>query len=285
MTLQANVALATFSGMPDGNDDVRELSAALTAEGLGAEVVSWDDPDADWGSYDLVVVRTTWDYTARLDEFLAWADRVPRLLNPPGVLRWNTDKRYLRDLDEAGVPVVPTRWDLDDVPADWPEYVIKPAVSAGSRDTARWRAGEEDKARAHLRSLREAGRTVMIQPYLSAIDTAGETALLFCDREFSHAARKAPILKVGAGLLDAPNGGDITAAEATPEQLAVAERALAAVPGDLLYARVDLVPGPDGAPVVLELELAEPALFLQHAPGSAARYARAIARRVSRPSA
>ncbi|KAB2342757.1 ATP-grasp domain-containing protein [Actinomadura rudentiformis] len=285
MTPQAHVALATFSGMPDGNDDVRELSAALIAEGLGAEVVSWDDPDADWDSYDLVVVRTTWDYTARLDEFLAWADRVPRLLNPAGVLRWNTDKRYLRDLDEAGVPVVPTRWDLDDVPADWPEYVIKPAVSAGSRDTARWRAGEKDKARAHLRSLREAGRTVMIQPYLSAIDTAGETALLFCDREFSHAARKAPILKAGAGLLDAPNGGDITAAEATPEQLAVAARALAAVPGDLLYARVDLVPGPDGAPVVLELELTEPALFLQHAPGSAARYARAIARRVSRPSA
>ncbi|GAA2579836.1 hypothetical protein SMC26_34735 [Actinomadura fulvescens] len=285
MTPSPRVALATFSGMPGGNDDDQELSAALTAEGLGAEAVSWDDPDADWDSYALVVVRSTWDYTVRLDEFLTWAARVPRLANPAEVLRWNTDKRYLRDLDEAGVPVVPTRWDSGDVPADWPEYVIKPAVSAGSRDTARWRAGEEGKARAHLRTLREAGRTVMIQPYLSAIDTEGETALLFCEREFSHAARKAPILKAGAGLLDAPHGGEIGAAEATPEQLAVAARALAAVPGDLLYARVDLVPGADGTPVVLELELTEPALFLGQAPGSAARFARAIARRVSRPSA
>ncbi|MFG2000133.1 RimK family alpha-L-glutamate ligase [Spirillospora sp. NPDC048911] len=271
--------------MPDGNDDVRELAEALLAQGLRPEVVSWDDPGADWDSFALVVVRSTWDYTARLDEFLAWAGRVPRLLNPAEVLRWNTDKRYLRDLQDAGVPVVPTRWDLDDVPADWPEYVIKPAVSAGSRDTARWRAGEEDKARAHLRALREAGRTVMIQPYLSAIDSEGETALLYCDREFSHAARKAPILKAGAGLLDAPHGGEITAAEATPEQLAVAAQALAAVPGELLYARVDLVPGPDGTPVVLELELAEPNLFLEHAAGSAARFARAIMRRVSRSSA
>ncbi|MEU5879676.1 hypothetical protein [Spirillospora sp. NPDC047279] len=275
------VALATFSGLPGGNADVRELTAALAALGVEAAAVSWDDPSADWDAFDLVVVRSTWDYTARLGEFLAWADRVPRLLNPAGTLRWNTDKRYLRDLDEAGVPVVPTRWDPEDVPADWPEYVIKPSVSAGSRDTARWRAGEEDAARAHLRALRAQGRTVMVQPYLSAIDAAGETALLFCDREFSHAARKAPILKAGAGLLDGPHGGEITAARATPEQLAVARKVLDAVPGDLLYARVDLVPGPDGTPVLLELELTEPALFLEHAPGSAGRFARAIAARIS----
>ncbi|WP_067487668.1 ATP-grasp domain-containing protein [Actinomadura hibisca] len=274
------VALATFAAFPEGSDDVVALRAALAGLGVAAVPAIWDDPDIDWAAFDLVVVRSTWDYTDRRAEFLAWADGVPRLLNDAAVLRWNTDKRYLRDLAGAGVPVVPTLWDPPDPPADWPEYVIKPAVSSGSRDTARWRAGEEDRAREHLRALLSAGRTAMVQPYLSAIDTAGETALLFCDREFSHAARKAPILAAGTGVLDAPNGGQITAASATPEQLAVAHRALEAVSGDLLYARVDLVPDPDGSPVLMELELTEPALFLEHAPGSAARFAEAIAERL-----
>ncbi|MFC9974056.1 RimK family alpha-L-glutamate ligase [Spirillospora sp. NPDC127200] len=274
------VALATCAGLPGGSDDVVALREALAALGVPAVPAVWDDAGVDWAAFDLVVVRSTWDYTDRREEFLAWAEGVPRLLNGAAVLRWNTDKRYLRDLAEAGVPVTPTLWDPPDLPADWPEYVIKPAVSAGSRDTARWREGEEDRAREHLRALLSGGRTAMVQPYLSAIDTAGETALLFCDREFSHAARKAPILAAGTGVLDAPNGGQITAASATSEQLAVAHRALEAVPGDLLYARVDLVPGPDGSPLLMELELTEPALFLDKAPGAADRYAKAIAERL-----
>ncbi|MGI5168894.1 ATP-grasp domain-containing protein [Spirillospora sp. CA-253888] len=274
------VALATFAGLPEGSDDVVALREALAALGVPAVPAVWDDAGVDWAAFDLVVVRSTWDYTDRREKFLAWAGSVPRLLNDAAVLRWNTDKRYLRDLAEAGVPVTPTLWDPTDLPADWPEYVIKPAVSSGSRDTARWRAGEEDRAREHLRALLSAGRTAMVQPYLSAIDTAGETALLFCDREFSHAARKAPILTAGTGVLDAPNGGQITAASATSEQLAVARRALEAVPGDLLYARVDLVPGPDGSPLLMELELTEPALFLDQAPGAADRFAKAIAERL-----
>ncbi|MQY02285.1 ATP-grasp domain-containing protein [Actinomadura macrotermitis] len=271
------VALATCAALPGGSDDAVQIRTALAVDGVDAVPVVWDSR-ADWAAYDLVVVRSTWDYTERAAEFLAWADSVPRLLNPAPVLRWNTDKRYLRDLAERGVPVVPTRWDPADVPGDWDEYVIKPAVSAGSLGTARWRAGEEDRARAHLRSLR--GRTVMVQPYLPGVDTEGETALLFCDGEFSHAARKAPILQRGTGVVGAPRGGEVTAAAATPEQLAVARQALAAVQGDLLYARVDLVPGPDGSPVVLELELTEPALFLEHGPGSADRFAKAIAARL-----
>ncbi|MBO2455790.1 hypothetical protein J4573_52550 [Actinomadura barringtoniae] len=282
-----SVALATCSALPDGVPDVQDLLAALNDLGLKAEIVIWDDPDLDWDSYELVVVRSTWDYTTRRDEFLAWAEGVPRLLNGPDVLRWNTDKRYLRELDEAGLPVVPTLWDPADLPADWPEYVIKPAVSAGSRDTARWTAGagDESAARAHLERLRAEGRTTMVQPYMSAIDTDGETALLFFDREYSHAARKAPILQVGTGVVDGPRGGQTVPVDATPEQIEVAERILAAVPGDLLYARVDLVPGPDGGPVLIELELAEPNLFLQHGAGAAERFARAIERRLSPPSA
>jgi len=278
------VALATCSALPDGSPDVADLLSALNDRDVKAELVIWDDPALDWDAYELVVVRSTWDYTTRLGEFLAWAERVPRLANDAAVLRWNTDKRYLRELEQAGLPVVPTLWDPADIPADWPEYVIKPAVSAGSRDTARWGAGDEGAARAHLARLRAEGRTTMVQPYMSAIDTEGETALLFFDREFSHAARKAPILEPGTGVVDGPRGGETVPAEATPEQIAVARQILNAVPGDLLYARVDLVPGPDG-PVLIELELAEPNLFLRHGPGAADRFAQAIERRLSPPSA
>jgi glutathione synthase/RimK-type ligase-like ATP-grasp enzyme len=266
------------------------MITALSGLGIAAEPVVWDDPAAEWERYDLVVIRSTWDYSVRRKEFLAWADTVPRLLNSADVLRWNTDKRYLRELAAAGVPVVETRWDLDEVPEDWDEYVIKPAVSAGSADTARWRRGEREAARVHLQGLRSAGRTVMVQPYLSAIDTAGETALLFCDGEFSHAARKAPILVAGSGTQAGMDRDDdpreqISPAEATSAELAVAGQALTATrtalgSGDLLYARVDLIPGADGSPVVLELELTEPSLFLRYAPGSAERFAQAIANRI-----
>ncbi|WP_433478476.1 ATP-grasp domain-containing protein [Spirillospora sp. CA-142024] len=275
------VAFATCSLLPDGSDDVQFLTAALAELGVAAEPVIWD-ADVDWDRYDLVVIRSTWDYTDRRDEFTAWAESLPRVLNPAAIVRWNTDKRYLRDLAEAGVPVVPTLWDPDDIPSGWPEYVIKPAVSIGAGDTARWGPGEEDAARAHLRSLRDAGRTVMVQPYLSAVDTAGETALIFCDGEYSHAGRKARILTAGAGVegpvRDDATRGRVTASTATEAELELAARALAAVPGgeDLLYARVDMIPGPDGAPLIIELELTEPNLYLQHGPGSAERFAKAI---------
>lgn len=282
------IAVATYAGLPGSDDDFPALRAALDRLGMAAEPVVWDDPSADWDRYDLVVVRSTWDYTLRLAEFMAWAERVPRLVNPVEVLRWNTDKCYLRELAAAGVPVVPTVWDPADLPAEpgWEQYVIKPAISAGAADTARWGPGEEEAARAHLRRLTGEGRTVMVQPYLSAVDTAGETALIFIEGEFSHATRKAAILTPGSGV-QGPIGYDcdprkqIHPAEATPAELAAARRALAAAPGgdQLLYARVDLIPGPDGDPVLLELELAEPSLFLRLAPGSAERLAVAIAGR------
>ncbi|MFC4907961.1 ATP-grasp domain-containing protein [Actinomadura gamaensis] len=278
------VAIATFSLIPDGGAEAALLRAALADLGVTAEPVVWNDPAAGWPSYDLTVIRSTWDYIDHRAEFLAWADSLPNVANPASVLRWNTDKRYLRDLAAAGVPTVPTLWDPDDLP-DWDEFVVKPAVSAGSRDTARWRRGVEDEqARAHLAALR--GAPAMVQPFLSAVDTEGETALVYCDGEFSHAARKAPILRAGAGVEGLVTGADgrgaITPARPTEAQLALADRALSAVPGgsDLLYARVDMVTGPDGTPVLMELELTEPSLFLDIAPDSAARFAKAIAARL-----
>ena len=257
----------------------------------------WTDPAVDWSTFDAVVIRETWDYVERRAEFLAWTrdvDAVTRLLNTAGVVAWNTDKTYLRDLDAAGVPVVPTRFLAPgDDAASWRpaavttgDLVVKPAVSAGSRDTMRYAAGDPDGAAlAHVERLLSSGRTVMVQPYLDAVDGHGETALLFFGGEFSHAIRKGPLLVRDvegdrvAGLFVQE---DITAREPSPAEIDVARRAIAAITASTgasvpLYARVDLVPGPDGAPLLLELELTEPSLFLAHDRAAAGRFAAAVA--------
>lgn len=274
--MTARVALATFAAMPDLYDDDAGLVPALGELGVDASPVVWSDP-ADWAAYDLVVVRSTWDYTTRVAQFLDWAASVPRLANPAVVLAWNSDKRYLAELAAAGVPVVPTRFVAPGERFSVPpyEHVVKPTVSAGARDTERFAAGASSAA--HAQALLDAGRHVMVQPYVAAIDEAGETALLHYDGVLSHAARKAPVLVDG---VDDPNQVAITPREPSAAETAVARQVLDAVPfGELLYARVDLVPGPDG-PMLMELEVTEPCLFLRQSAGATARFAAAIARRV-----
>ncbi|MFC3500289.1 RimK family alpha-L-glutamate ligase [Micromonospora krabiensis] len=292
------VALVTCTELADLDPDDRLVVGPLAAHGVAAEPVVWDDSTVDWSAYDLAVLRSPWDYMLRRDQFVAWAQSVPALANPADVVRWNTDKRYLSELSVAGVPTVPTSWVLPgepwQPPADSGEYVLKPAISAGSQDTGRYDLADPEHrelAAAHVRRLSEAGRVTMVQPYLSAVDTAGETALLFLagpdGLAFSHAIRKGPMLTGpdhGVDGLYRPE--EITARTATEDQLAVAAKTLAAVPGGserLLYARVDLIPGPDGSPVLVELELTEPSLFLAHAAGAPERLATAIRTHLSRP--
>jgi glutathione synthase/RimK-type ligase-like ATP-grasp enzyme len=291
----SRVALVTCGEIPALDPDDRLLLEPLRAAGVEADAAVWDAPGTDWGSYDLVVLRSTWDYAGRRDAFLAWAEGVPALVNPIDVVTWNTDKRYLRDLTEAGVPVVETTW-VEPGDEGWfahgRELVVKPAVGAGSRDTGRYRLRDPDENRLfgeHLRRLLGQGRTVMLQPYLSAIDTVGETALLFMagpdGLAYSHAARKGPLL-TGPDLQDVGlfKEEEIRPREASPRERAVAERALAAVPGGpdrLLYARVDVIPDDNGDPVLLELELTEPSMFLGYASGAPERFATAIASRAT----
>ncbi|TDB75413.1 hypothetical protein E1165_11080 [Micromonospora sp. KC723] len=291
------VALVTCDRLTDLDPDDRLVLAPLAGRGVRVDPAVWDDPDVDWPAYDLVVLRSPWDYALRRDEFVAWADTVPQLVNPADVVRWNTDKRYLGELAAAGVPTVPTSW--VDPGADWTppagpgQYVVKPAVSAGSQDTGRYDPADpqhRELAVAHVRRLSAAGRVAMVQPYLDAVDTAGETALLFLagpdGLTLSHAIRKGPMLDgpdLGVEGLYRPE--DITARSATPDQLAVAEQVLAAVPGGtqrLLYARVDLIPGADGRPVLVELELTEPSLFVGYADGAPDRLADAIVTHLAR---
>ena len=288
----SRVALVTCDLFPDLWDDDFPLRDELRSRNLAVDVVSWDDPAADWDAYALSVLRSPWDYVPRRDDFLAWARRVPRLLNPAGILAWNTDKAYLRDLEAAGVPITPTTYvspgETWTPPTDG-EWVVKPTISAGSQDTGRYSLPpQRDRAAAHVARLTTAGRTAMIQPYLKAVDTDGETALLFFPDAtgrltFSHAARKGPILTgPDQGWID-PGSEEISARTPSPAELTTAEQVLAAIPpssAPLLYARVDLIPGPDGLPLLLELELTEPSLFFGTAPEAAARLADAIQNRL-----
>ncbi|MEV4756201.1 hypothetical protein AB0J86_13965 [Micromonospora sp. NPDC049559] len=284
------VAFVTCAELPDLDPDDRLLLAPLAARGVRVDPLAWDAPDVDWAAYRLAVLRSPWDYAPRRDAFVAWTRTVPRLANPGPVVEWNTDKRYLRELAGAGVPAVPTEWVAPGeswAPPAGGEYVVKPAVSAGSKDTGRYDladSGHRRLAAEHVARLQAAGRLVMVQPYLTAVDSAGETALIFLAGPdglgYSHAIRKGP-------MLTGPDTGEeglyriekITERAPTRAERDLAERALAAVPGGtdhLLYARVDLLPGPHGAPVLIELELTEPSLFLGYAEGAAERLADAI---------
>lgn len=271
----------------DLDPDLPLLLDAARERGIDAEITTWDDPAVDWQAYDAVVVRSCWDYVLRREEFLAWAASISRLHNTHDVLAWNTDKVYLRQIEAAGVPIIETRWDVapgDDL-GDHAEWVVKPTVSAGSRDTARWES--PDDVYAHSAALVAAGRASMTQPYISSVDDEGETAMLFIGGEFSHAIRKGQLLHRGEGIRqDRDSRESIKPRTPSDAQLAVSTAALVAA-GEVLdlaeaplYARVDLVTTDDGAPVLIELELAEPSLFLPQSDGGAGRLVDALAARM-----
>jgi O-ureido-D-serine cyclo-ligase len=310
--VKLRIALVTAREALALDEDMTLLVAAMNAAGVRAETPFWDDPSVKWSRYDVALLRSTWDYVDRIDDFLAWCANCARrtlLLNSPDIVRWNTDKHYLAHLASAGVPVVPTRFvepgmlaarELGaflsgggsacsvGVPGDFFEFVVKPAIGAGSRDAARYRRDESGRALEHLQRLLVAERSVLLQPYLARVDERGETALLYLGGEFSHAIRKGPLLRSGAGRVEglfAPE--DIRPRVAEPAELSVAAAAYAAIPFPApAYARVDLIRDQAGAPVVLELELTEPSLFLEHADGAAERFVRHLVERASaqRPS-
>lgn len=282
------IAIASVAAARPLDEDLAPLLAALREAGLVAEVQDWDDPNVDWSKFACVLLRSTWDYHQRLPEFLRWCERVSaatRLLNPLEVVRWNSDKHYLADLAQAGVPVVESHFiapgDAADGFPDYPEFVVKPTISAGSRDTRRHLREHRSEAIAHVRQLLDAGRSILVQPYMDAVDTAGETALMFFAGSYSHAIRKGPLLQRGSQATEQLFATEqITARAASPTERDVASQVLQALPFACpLYARVDLLPTPDG-PRLLELELIEPSLFFDHDPASASRFVAALKQRL-----
>ena len=276
------IALATCAEVPELDEDGPALVAALAARGVEGIPAVWD-AEVDWNRFDLVVVRSAWDYAERRGEFLDWAARLPRVLNPLPVLRWSTDKRYLAELEAAGVPVVPTLFlepgEAFEAPAG--RFVVKPVFSAGGRASARYEPEEAAAAAAHVEALHAEGRAAMVQPHIDGVERAGEIALVYLGGSYSHAVRKRVSLRQGAP--DAPElylEEAVEPVEPSETDLHVAEAALAAAPfEEFLYARVDLVHDPE--PLVLELELAEPSLYLLYGEGSADRLAELIAATVA----
>jgi O-ureido-D-serine cyclo-ligase len=291
------IALVTAIAAFALDEDLAPLQQALNRAGIDAPILAWDDMSISWGRFDAALLRSPWDYSERLPEFLAWAERTSKqttLLNPLEVIRHNTDKHYLADLNKLGVPVVPSRFAEpgEDAPAalrhflesypDAAEFVVKPAIGAGSRDAQRYGREQGVDAAKHVARLLDAGRSVLMQPYLASVDEAGETALMFFNGEFSHAIRKGALLNRGEGptrALFAPE--KISARTPGADELAVAKAALAALSGGpLAYARVDLIRAADGSPVLLELELTEPSLFFPYGDGSADRFASTLVARL-----
>lgn len=281
-----NVALVTYAALPDLALDEQALAHSLATMGIVARPVVWDDPAIDWRSFRLCVIRSTWDYHHRRDEFVAWAERisnVTQLWNPAEVVNWNTHKTYLRDLAERGVPVVPTLWlergtsaNLKEIMGErgWESVVAKPSVSASAYATLLVRPDSVEEGQAHLEaSLAE--RDMMVQPFIPSVETYGERSLMFIEGEYTHSVRRVPA--VGE---DREGGGEFKQAEAIPGEIAFAQKAFEAARYPTLYARVDIVKDSEGLLRLMELELVEPSLFLQQAPEALDRLARAIAARV-----
>jgi O-ureido-D-serine cyclo-ligase len=292
----AAVALVSARAARGLDEDMPPLLAAFAAAGARAEIADWDDPGIDWARFDVALLRSAWDYTERLPQFLAWVERTAALtllLNAPPVVRWNSDKHYLAALARAGLPVVPTTFVEPGAPAQpvleeflaqhtAAEVVVKPAVGAGSRDARRHVRAALGDMLAHMQPLLAAQRGMMLQPYLGGVDRHGETAAVFIADRFSHAFRKGALLTAGTPSTAALFAlEEISARVPAADELAVAERVVSQLPfGPLLYARVDLIRDDSGRPCVLEVELTEPSLYFAHAPGSAARFVAAALSRV-----
>jgi glutathione synthase/RimK-type ligase-like ATP-grasp enzyme len=279
------VTFATCRALPGLHHDDAPLLEVLGERDVPVRILAWDDPSVDWAGAPLVVIRSTWDYAPRRAEFVAWAARVgaaTTLWNPPEVIAWNTDKRYLRRMADAGVPTVPTRWlargaevDLGAVldQAGWEHAVIKPAISAGSLGTVRLRRREARAQQAHLDELLAAG-DVLVQPYLSRIESAGEVSVLWIDGQVTHAVRKLP--QAGDFRVQPQFGGTEEVIPLDRGLARAADEAVAHAGAECRYGRVDLVEGPAGERWLIELELVEPQLFLRHSTTATIRFADAI---------
>ena len=276
----AEVALVTCADERYQEPEVHVAADALRAAGVSTDVVSWDE-DRDWGAYELVVVRTPWDYFDRVTQFLDWAARVERetsLVNPADVLRWNSHKGYLAEFTAKSVPTVPTRLvpgpstdvadQIREVP--WEEIVVKPAVDGGARHA--WRGRRDDPSLSRVAERLTEHGDVVVQPFVPAI-VDGERSLVFLGGRFSHAVRKVP--KAGDYRSQRHLGGREVDHEPDSAELQVALAAMAAAPGRLTYARVDLVDW-EGAPVLIELEVIEPDLFLRDVPERVDRFVEVV---------
>jgi glutathione synthase/RimK-type ligase-like ATP-grasp enzyme len=280
------LALATSAELAGIHPDEVHLADSLRALGVEPTSCTWTDPAVDWSRFDAVLIRTTWDYFQRYREFLQWLDRLPvPTINPTPLLRWNSDKRYLLELERRGIAVIPSRiaaaGQLRALLATMPgqDVVVKPTVSGGAWLTVRGVVGDEGFANAIAQLPPDLD--YLVQPFVPAIVDDGEWSLVFFDNRYSHAVIKRPAR--GDYRVQDQFGGRAEPVEPDASMLAAAQRALAAVADlghpDHAYVRVDGVQV-DGQFQLMELEMIEPGLHLARRPDAAERFARNLLARL-----
>lgn len=284
------IAIATCRSLPEPDPDEPALLSALAAAGYEAAAIAWDDGAGAFDGVDACLIRSTWNYYRKVDAFAAWIDAVgskTRLLNPPRVVHWNMHKGYLRQLERGGAAIVPTEFLPRGHSADlagmmtrlgWRDVVVKPAVSAGSFRTHRFPLDRVTEAQRTLDQL-VTERDAMVQPFLPAVETEGERSLVWIDGAFTHAIHKHPRF---SGQDEAVELADFDASlRATGQRVMDAVDRIGVFPlSELLYARVDLMPGAGGEWLLSELEVIEPSLFFLEYPPALERFVHAVGRRV-----
>jgi glutathione synthase/RimK-type ligase-like ATP-grasp enzyme len=278
----SRIAIVTCKGADD--PDNPSLFSALADLELSADLVVWDDDQVRWDDYDLVVIRSTWDYPSRRVEFLEWAKARSRLENPLSIIEYSSDKHYLADLKARGLGIIPSYFCAVGETPEFPvgDFVVKPCVGAGSLRVERYREDEVEAATHHVRALHGEGRDVLIQPYIHSVDTIGERGMIFIDGKFSHAMTKGAMLNVAQSDRDFLfRREQMSSALAEADAILYAAEVLDTMGlSDLLYARVDLVATIRGW-LVMELELVEASLYLTFDDEAAAKLASAIATRLA----
>jgi hypothetical protein len=281
------IAYVSCQNLPEPDIDEIPLVDGLRAAGHDASVEPWDDETIDWTRFDAVLIRATWNYAQHLDAFRAWIDRASQhttLINPPSTLAWNLHKGYLTELEQAGIPIIPTAFfDQHESVSitelcygrGWPHIVIKPTVSAGSFGTRAFDLckGESDAAQAFFDEM-IAQRDMMIQRYIPSVDTVGETALILIDGQLTHAIEKRP-------RFDDQDEEVYLRESISDEMREMADRVIAAAGKDHLYARVDVFPAEDGSLMLSEFEMLEPSLFFPYCERAVEVFVSAVERRMS----
>lgn len=289
------IAIATRHNLPDWEQDDQPFFQALTQEAIEFDVVPWDS-ETIWSDYDLCLIRTTWDYQERFEEFCQWITTVSqqtKLYNPVSIIHWNSHKSYLRELEQNGIPIAPSVW-LDqgntyDIKAimqskGWQKGFIKPLIGANARECCRFDSNQQGwaEAQTHIDRLLPT-EDLVLQPYLATVESFGETSGIFFNNELSHGTRKIPVegdfrVQDDYGAVDYPY-------QLTPGELEVAQKALAYVCNkylpptinSLLYSRIDFLHDQNGQVYLNEMELIEPSLFFRHGKQSAcSSFAQAI---------
>lgn len=301
------VTLATSAAFPDLDTDDRALPDALAERGIDPRVAVWNDPDVSWSEAGVVVLRSVRDYAKRrhYEAFRAWARSVPRLLNHPDVVEWNSDKHYLLELEKRGVPTIPTTWlepernlSKHQVHTRFPafgDFVVKPAISSGGRGTGRYTAIDaKSRSEAINDAVHHLGRdrTVMVQRYLEEVDRKGEVSLVYFNGVLSHAVEKAPMLHPSFRSTDEEDVHEeiVTAREPSEQEWLWGEHVRKGIHGlikgrsgrdiQLLFNRVDVVSDGQGGFYLMEVSLIDARLYLSSAPAALDSFADAIAQRV-----